>query len=372
MSSSLRNCTSVSERSATPAGVERTYDFQINALNVDELFSLYERARFLYPAKAVRLLPHMDRVRDNWNRLLQAGDSLLYVLTAGDVAQGRASVSVWRTTMGGWTWQHLVSESNPLGSRSVMLGGLARCLRRGVEESQQNWFRPENRFPARVFGTMVPKVGDTLSSVQRHMYFAMPRQMRAGAGSNVRIVAYNESHREALCELAAFVRGDVYVTAEELGADVGLEALDALYRRVGLSRTRRVWLAYVPGRDEAVGAALAYRGPLGLNFSFIENRCDLLLHPLLSRAEAATVTETLLEASTAAYADFEMNEIFVVVDRAAVPAVCALGGQFVRDYCEGVWLKDGQPALYQHVEGFYARIMQRAERHRVPPTTLTA
>src|SRR5205823_5475350 len=135
--------------------VESAYGLRVNALGVNELFALYERTGFLYPAKAARLLPHMNRVRENWRGLLEAGDSLLYVLTAGDGEQGLASIAVWRTTLGGWTWQHLVSDRNPLRSRAVMLGGLVRCMRRGVEESQQNWFRPENRFPSRVFGSMV-------------------------------------------------------------------------------------------------------------------------------------------------------------------------------------------------------------------------
>ena len=95
----------------------------MNALGVEELFALYERARFLYPAKAARLLPHMHVVQDNWRRLLQAGDSLLYVLTSGNGDEGYASVAVWRTTHDSWVWQHLVCEENPLRSRAVMLGG---------------------------------------------------------------------------------------------------------------------------------------------------------------------------------------------------------------------------------------------------------
>jgi hypothetical protein len=57
-----------------------------------------------------------------------------------------------------------------------------------------------------------------------------------------------------------------------------LNAVDELYRGVGLRRTRHVWLAYRANKEEPVGAAIAYRGPLGVNFSYLENRCDLLLH----------------------------------------------------------------------------------------------
>ena len=347
------------------------FRIQVNRLGVDDLFALYERAGFLYPAKAARLTPHLDVVRDNWRRVLQAGDSLLYVLTAGNDEDGYASVAVWRSTGDNWVWQHLVCEGNPLRSRAVMLGGLVRCVKGSIGDSQQNWFRPENRFPARVFGTMPESLGDSLSSVQRHLYFAVPRldgRLHAIAAcaphraSGVQVVPYDASQHAALCNLATTTRGRVYVTAEALDKDVDLHIVANLYLSVGLRRTRHVWLAYQAGADQPVGAALAYRGPLGLNFSFLENRCDLLLHPALSPADVAAVSESLIAATLPAYADFELDDIPVVADEAAAPALDSLGGEFLRNYCQGIWLKDGQPQLYRHVDRFYTRLRDRVER----------
>jgi hypothetical protein len=360
------------EPSADPSSELATdYGIQVNALGVDELFALYGRAGFLYPAKAARLLPYLDLVKDNWRRMLQAGESLLYVVTAGTADDGYASVAMWRTTADGWVWQHLVSEENPLRSRAVMLGGQVRCMRQAIGESQQNWFRPENRFPARVFGSMVENLGESLASVRRHLYIAVPRldgrlhaiaACAAHRSRPVQIVPCDASRHEALCALAALARGGVYVTAEALDRDVDLQAVDCLYRRVGLRRTRQVWLAYRSGSDQPAGAVLAYRGPLGLNFSFLENRCDLLLHPGLSAVDAAAVGESLMAAALPAYADFELDDIPVVADEAAAPSLYALGGQFLRNYCQGIWLKDGAPQLFRHVDRFYTRLMNRVER----------
>ena len=344
------------------ADVDALLDFRVNALSVEDLFELYERTGFLYPAKAARLLPHLDVVQDNWRRLLAAGDSLLYVLTAGNAHQGCASVAVWRTTRGSWVWQHLVCESNPIRSRAVMLGGLVRSMQKG-EESQQNWFRPENRFPARVFGSMVPSLGEAFSSVRSHLFFALPREAQTDTASSVRMVRYDDSHHDALRAIVARTRGEVYLKAEELDCDVELTRVDCLYRSVGLRRTRHAWLAYRDG--VVVGAALAYRGPLGLNFSFLENRCDLLLDSNLGEADAHVVSIALIDAAKEAYDDFELEDIPVVADTTGAPALCALGGQLLRNYCQGIWLKDGQPQLYHHVDRFYTRLMNRVERRTV-------
>jgi hypothetical protein len=352
-----------------PVDMER--EVQVNALNVDQLFALYERTGFLYPAKAARLTPHLSTVREHWQRLLQSNGSLMYVLSAGDERDGIASIVAWRTTEDSWVWQHLVSDSHPLRLRGVMLGGLVRCIRLGIGTSQQNWFRPENRFPARVFGSMVQSLGDSLAAVHQHMYFAVPRQLPAKRISSVQIEPYDPSQQIGLCGLATQARGALYVSAEALDRDVELAAIDRLYQAAGLRRTRRVWLAYRKGTRQPVGAALAHHGPLGVNFSFIENRCDLLVSPVLNPADAADVTTALLQAAAAAYDASALDDIPVVADQASASALLGCGGQLLRSYCQGIWLKDGQPALYRHLDGFYTRVMDRERRNRVA-STLTA
>jgi hypothetical protein len=345
--------------------LDAAYGVQVNAIDVDELFALYERTGFLYPEKAARLLPHLQRVKENWDRMLRAGESLLYVLTAGERLRGRASLAVWRSTRRGWTYQHLISESNPYASRAVMLAAEAAMILKASEESAQNWFRPENRFPARVFGSMTDAIGESLSSVHKHAYLAFPRGASLSLEGDIRLVPYEPSYKADLCALAAQTRGHVYVAAEELTGDVPLQSLDVLYRQVGLRRYRQVWLAYRNKSKEPVGAAIAYRGPLGLNFSFLENRCDLLLSPSLSAIESGRASAALLGAAVTAYEKFELEHIPLIASEQDVPALLKLGAQFVRQYCQCIWLKDGYPRSYRHVDSFYSRILARAGRREL-------
>jgi hypothetical protein len=99
-----------------------------------------------------------------------------------------------------------------------------------------------------------------------------------------------------------------------------------------------------------------------VNFSYIENRCDLLIHPTLPETDVPAVVASLLNASAVTYTDFELEEIPVIADQIAGPALTALGAEFLRNYCQGIWLKDGQAGFYQHVNHFYTRLLRRAER----------
>jgi hypothetical protein len=339
------------------------YGVQVNTIDIDDLFDLYERTGFLYPEKAARLLPHLDRVKENWRSMLRADESLLYVLTAGDPKRGRAALAVWRSARHGWTYQHLVSENNPYASRAVMLAAEAESILKGSDESAQNWFRPENRFPARVFGSMIQSIGGSLSSSQKHAYFVLPRKASLASDPEFRVIPYEASRNRDLCAIALGARGHVYVAAEELAGDVPFKGLDGLYRRVGLRRTRQAFMAYRKGKEHLVGAAIVYRGPLGLNFSYLENRCDLLLSANLSAAETDRVASSLLGAAVTAYGDFELDEIPVITSEQAAKAVVGAGGQFVRHYCQCIWLKDGYARSYRHVDSFYSKVLVRTGKH---------
>lgn len=353
------------DKNSQLSDVHAGYGVQVNALSVEKLFELYERSGFLYPEKAARLRPHIAKIKDNWRRMLASEDSLVSVLTAGDSQSGLASLTVWRTAQRGSTLQHLVSENNPFASRAVMLASGAASMVNKNEDSGQNWFRPQNRFPARVFGSVVDAVGPARSSMQRLGYFALSRKVSYAPEPEVYVVGYDGPQKASLCALAAAVRGQIYVVAEGLAGDVEFAGINQLYRRVGLRRTRQVWLAYRTRSQEVLGAVIAYRGPLGVNFSYLENRCDLLINPAVSQTETAAVARALLRVAVDAYQDFELEEIPLIADDRAAQACDQLGAEFLRHYCQGIWLKDGCSAFYHHIDGFYSRLLQRADKQSV-------
>src|SRR5690242_8356259 len=147
----------------------------VNRMDIDQLFSMYERCRFLYPAKLERLRPFLPLVRDNWRRTLRAGELLHLVASFDDPSTGAwASVTSWRTTHRGWHPQHLVSTGGAVASRTVLLAGQAVHIRNEFDEVLQNWFRPDNRFAAAVFGTIEQSLEPGTSAVHENHYLMFP------------------------------------------------------------------------------------------------------------------------------------------------------------------------------------------------------
>ncbi|MFJ3903183.1 hypothetical protein [Streptomyces sp. NPDC090025] len=348
-------------RETPDARVAADPDCRVNALPPSALFERYESSRFLYPAKRARLAPYRALILDNWRRARRAGELLMAEISHEEPGGGWASVSGWRSTHGGWQSQHLVSSGTLAGGRAVMTTALAMRADRGTDLAQQNWFSPSNRFAALVFGTVADSLGPAAATVLPGDYLMVPLTLAhalGGPGSGPGPVT--ELDGGACPELAAFAarcRGEVFVRAESLDlGDLGLDEVDRLYRLVGLRRYRRIFVHHDrAGRIQA--AALATRGPLGFNFSFLENRCDLLVDPALDPPAARAAVGALLAAVAPVYADFEPARI-PVASETPMDRLLPAGAEPVRPYSRALWLGSSGQDFARHIDGLYERRRQ--------------
>lgn len=361
----------------TPSGITRSpilrtcaeYGCRVNEIDVDDLFERYRELNFLYPAKLEALAPYWDEVKSNWRKALSAGDKIIRVVTASAEESGRegwASLTYWRTTDRCWTLQHLVSAGHPMYSRAVMLGTGGDLVHSPDSPAFENWFRPDNRFPARVFGTLRKTMGERQVSLHTFDIVRVPITGTRPPKSSTTIqelVSVNEECRQLLVELALQCRGFVYVEAEGLDQeDLLLERLDADYGKVGLRRYRRIWIVNDPKTGQAIAAAIAYRGPLGLNFSFLESRCDLLLNPAAEPSEIRNLIPDLIAHAAQAYADFSPGFMPIVSPHEVTPLLEETGGTLFRTYSHSACLHGAFPGYYRHVESIYVRLLKAFDR----------
>ncbi len=348
---------------------------EVNRKTVDEVFEMYQDCGFLYEAKRSRLEPYWDLITENWRRSMSApaGRFLHDVVSYESALTGaRASVTYWATTNRAVHSQHLVSIGGPEGSRAVLLSCQSESSMYGHRASQ-NWFRKENRFPARVFGSCEKTLGCDRSTVTPHVYAMMPRQEMAALTSSVQVKRAGDADAAGLAALATELCGSVTAAADEWDAgDIELRALDARYREVGLFRYRRVFIAHSATTSEPIGMAVAYRGPLGLNFSVLESRCEIWLRRGLAEQERIAVVAGLARAAASVYEDFEMPTIPIVCDAETADALVVLGAERAREYTRAVWLDSGYPAWYDHVNGFYVRLLAVEARASAQSATASA
>lgn len=337
----------------------------VNTVSVEDLFAKYEECGFLYQAKRERLKPYMPLIIENWRRSMSAGPGrfLHDVVVYDNTNTGAwACVSYWATTSRTVHSQHLVSNSMPEGSRAVLLSAQSECHHRSCAAGQ-NWFRADNRYPARVFGSCTLSLGPQNAVVHQHSCVMMHRDRVPAAPEAIDIHRCTDADAPAIDRLARRLCGAVQADADEWATgNVELSKLDARYQEVGLRRHRRVFIATARGLGEPAGFAVAYRGPLGLNFSFLENRCELWIDPHLDNERHAQTIAALANAASDAYADFELPVVLLTSDQYAGKVLAAQGAQPMQDYNRSVWLRPGFAAWYKHVDSFYARVIAATKR----------
>jgi len=338
---------------------------RINTISIAELFAFYEKTGFLYPDKKERITPFLPQIRNHWESALKAGEDILWIVTVSSKDSPAASLSVWRSTHDGIVAQHLTSVGNPISVLTMMLFAQNKVIEID-HRSAQNWFSAGNKYANKIFATAIKTIGKENACVNTYHYLDMPKSKRITSflPKSVSVIPCTNQNPLDIFEFSSKIRGRIYAIAEELDKpDIELHEVNVLYNQVGLSRKRTIWMAFCPHRSEAVGAAIAYRGPLGLNFSLIENRCDLIVDNFLDDKLLEDICIALIQKAQTAYNDFPLPCFPIATDDRCANILINHGAKTVRIYKQSIWLREGFSAWYQHIEKINNKIKRKSNQY---------
>lgn len=339
------------------------FNINFNAISVEKLFQQYEEIGFIYPAKKALLAPHMNEIRENWKRLYQSDEEFLWVFTNDpSKIKNFASITAWKQSNYCLQAQHLVSDGNPFLSLKVMLGAQFKAEHmHGADDvrASQNWFRPNNRYAYRVFASMFEKLGKEKAALHLFQYLQLPLRFIPEAGKYpYEMEEVKGIDRELIgCMTDRF--GAAFVQAEELNEeDIRLEKIGAAFRKYGLDRSRRV--VKIKGKSGRLLAVMILnRAPLGINFSYLENRAYYVLAENLRNEERLEVLRFMNIGAKSFYKDLSLGAIPIVTDKKTSDALQKLDARWLREYLQSIWLREGFSQWYEHIASFLEKIERR-------------
>ncbi len=324
-----------------------------SGLSFDAIWGVLQSTGFLYPEKLEKLTPVLPEIRNTISALLEKDHHLFktVVFKRGEQIQGHLSAArIYRRT---WVVQHLAAMKGgkALFAARLMNLGLSEYLEQIPEmEWLKIFFRPNNKWPARVFGTFAKRVGEpTFSDLRTFDYWSAPtaEKGRAGAGVEVRDAVTDDF---AAVE-AHFVERNqtVLLRANDLTRSrIPLLELRMLYEEVGLHRGRHVLVAERAGKG--VGFALLEVAPLGLNLSELTNTFTLHLDQPDPDARAA-----LIEAARAFYGKLGRPVCFALDDGSGAQALSDAGFKTTKQYTCWTWHRSLLRRYYEYVFRLYGR-----------------
>jgi hypothetical protein len=244
---------------------------------------------------------------------------------------------------------------------------------RQINRSQQFWFLPTDRLARKVYGHIGRKLGMNRASVDSYAQIAMPMTPCLSHDDDLLALPCRNNdggRQDDLIHLVAGTRGFVYVISEELDQeDLNLQALDDAYRQVGRRRYRQIWLVYSRVRREMVGAAIAYRGPQELEFGWLANRLDIVVHPMLSRQTTASVIQFLVTSAAPLYKNFYSETIPITTDERTGTVLVACGGRWIREMGQAIILDTAYEDWYRYIERLNECVTRTRKNrgHATPP-----
>jgi hypothetical protein len=243
------------------------------------LWDFFFTTGFIYPHKYRYLCENRRRIQDTFNKLYleRPETSRHFIVQERGVITAHISLQrVYRKT---WMMHHMAarSEAGVAGIKVLSLIGSFINNSYFLDSNRMKYailyYRPENKFPDKVFGGVVRKVNNPkICSLDTFAYFHIDRSESASSEPTA-LYTLRKPVRRDLESLGTFYEmrsGGLMLDAMDLGPDRGSEdELEVAYERVGLRRERQLYALEQNGETKAI--IMIYISEIGLNLSELTN-----------------------------------------------------------------------------------------------------
>jgi hypothetical protein len=251
-----------------------------NKVDLDALWDFFFETGFIYPNKYAFIQKNKRQIKETYEILYtrnpQIARHFIYQ-DKGRILGHMATIRFYEST---WLIHHHAARKSALNKAGlIVLDQIGRMINDSHRLHSLHmdhiicYYRPDNKFPSRVFGGAAKSIKDPKGcSLDGFAYFH-PKQAPAGNTSLPEGWNLTDTRVEDLQELDDFyehVSGGLMVNALDLKPDkLGAEELSKEYHQLGLKRQRHLFSLMHNGELSAI--AVVNVSDIGLNLSDLTN-----------------------------------------------------------------------------------------------------
>ena len=279
-----------------------------NHLDMEALWDFLFETGFIYPGKYARIAQRKAEIRKTYTRLYTNSPDIARHFVYQDNGQILGHMAMIRFWENAWLIHHHAARKSVMNRAGlIVLDQIGRFVHDTFRVRAMHmdylacYYRPQNRFPRRLFGGLADHINDPKGCSQD--LFAFVTRTNASQASGVDFRGWELSPAEStdldtLAEFYENLSGGLMVKAFDLQpANWREEKLCAEFHRYGFKRERHLFALRRNGRLKAI--VLVNISDIGLNLSDLthcinafvldpDNLSPELLLASLHRAEAAT------------------------------------------------------------------------------------
>jgi len=287
-----------------------------NRVDMDALWNFFFDSGFIYPKKYVFLEANKEKIKAIYKKLYTQNQKIARHFIYQDKDRILGHLAMIRFYENTWLIHHHAAD------RTVSLkAGIAVLdqIGRFINDSHQFYsirmnfafcyFRPENRFPNRVFGGVFKSANDPkICSLDTFAYFHCRKISNDESGLE-RPWDLMEAQPEDFVELQNFYEfssGGIMLDAMELNEGDGIDDLSMKYQQLGLKREKHVFSLKRGGKLKAM--AIINISDVGLNLADLTSNIKIIV------VDSSELTKEILYLALSQLSKkFEQDEIPVLV-----------------------------------------------------------
>jgi len=257
-----------------------------NRVNLEELWDFFFETGFIYPDKYEHVQKNKQKIKVTYEKLYHQTPHIARHFVYQDKGRIMGHMAMLRFFKKTWLIHHHAARKSALNKAGlVVLDQIGRMINNSHRIDSLNmdymicYYRPENKFPNRIFGGVANSIGDLKGcSIDTFAYF---RHLSDFSCQNLLPVPWRLSSisKFDFLELEHFYNhqsGGLMLDATDLGPNRhNLDQLSEEYRRVGFKRDRQL---FALKRDDELKAVITVNlSDLGLNLSDLTNCINIVV-----------------------------------------------------------------------------------------------
>jgi len=249
-----------------------------NEADMDALWQFFFESGFIYPSKYEALRANKEEFKRTYENLYLKSPSIARHFVFQDKGSLFGHMSMLRFYQNAWLiHHHAASRKGPVMAGVEVLDQVGSYVNEfhTLHSTHMDfvicYFRPENRFPNRVFGGVVRDIADPRGASLDTFAYLHPTGEYGGGGESFQLFPAGPGDLEALGRFYERRSGGLMLDALDLKNSAGTdENLSQEYRRHGFSRQRHL---FALKQEDALRAVfMVTLSDLGLNLSNL-TRC---------------------------------------------------------------------------------------------------
>lgn len=256
-----------------------------NKLDLDALWEFFFETGFVYPKKYTFMHANKEKFKETYQRLYMQNPNIARHFIYQDKGTIQAHISIIRFYENTWLIHHHAASREDRNSAGlVVLRQVERYINdfHRLYSTHMNfvgcYFRPDNRFPSRVFGGCAREINTPKAcSIDSFVYFCFPRTCTQPDLSEA--MALTKTQPEDLLELESFYEyesGGLMLHALDLEPDmIDSDNLSKEYHRLGFKRERILFS--LKKNDILKAVIMVTVSDIGLNMSNLTNCIHVII-----------------------------------------------------------------------------------------------